>query len=285
MPAAAMIFPDFNVRQLQSIAQRADLVFVGTVTKIEYAQSAPSIGAPRGAPHTYVTYHVEKTLSGEADGRHVTLRFLGGPLADGRITYADGFPLFDLGDRDLLFVAGNGRALCPLVQCSGGRFRLVDGYVYSEEGRVIELNRRGELRDKGPQLLLEAVTNRVGDHTLSRVEVLTEGDSDLASRRELARSLEVSELMAALSHALGPERQRSGAFPFHSADADDTFTIDGLAAVDAPDDPAEHPVLPSSDQDLRELAALRTNRGNPVLPSHAHEAHHDASPDHQEEAP
>lgn len=145
---SAMSFPDAGIRQLEAIGDRAELVMVGTVVAIEYAQSVPSASAPRGAPHTFVTYRVEQTLSGEADGSEVTLRFLGGPLSNGRISYVDGFPLFDVGDRDLLLIAGNGHALCPLLTCSGGRFRLHDGRVYSEEGRAIELTREG-LRAKG----------------------------------------------------------------------------------------------------------------------------------------
>jgi hypothetical protein len=51
----------------------------------------------------------------------LTLRFYGGHTGGGVIAVPD-MPRFTLGERDVLFVAGNDRDVCPLVGVWQGRF-------------------------------------------------------------------------------------------------------------------------------------------------------------------
>jgi len=66
---------------------------------------------------TLITLRVERTLKGSAAGE-VTLVQLGG-VVRGHSLQVAGVPQFRRGERQIVFVAGNGRIFCPVV---GGRF-------------------------------------------------------------------------------------------------------------------------------------------------------------------
>ena len=131
---------------LSSHAQGSELVFLGTIVDIQYAQSGQNRD---DVPHTFVTYQVEKIFRGAIDeasamqasykpGTTVTLRFLGGIREkDGAVMRVSTIPRFDIDDRDILFVRGNGIANCPLTEFSKGRLRVIDNTLYSEDGQEI----------------------------------------------------------------------------------------------------------------------------------------------------
>jgi hypothetical protein len=142
---------------------RSELVFEGTVSKIRYGLSRIEKKGDRRVPLTFVTFTVGRVLAGAPSARTVTLRFLGGPLENGKVLVASELPAFDVGDRDLLFVAGNGFKACPLVGCAGGRIRLVRGYAYTDDGAALALAgtelRRGRVHD-----LQEVDTHTIAGH-------------------------------------------------------------------------------------------------------------------------
>jgi hypothetical protein len=72
---------------------------------------------------TTVTFKVERVLKGRAPAQ-TELVFLGGEIGDVGLRVA-GMPEFHVGDRDVLFVAPERRAVSPLVGFSEGRFRIV----------------------------------------------------------------------------------------------------------------------------------------------------------------
>lgn len=76
--------------------------------------------APSPVPVTFVTFEVERVLVGEAPAR-IELEFLGGRVGDDRLLVS-GQPRFTVGERDVLFVRGNGRFVTPLVAMGHGRF-------------------------------------------------------------------------------------------------------------------------------------------------------------------
>lgn len=136
-PDAARALPDLQPSLRDRLA-RSELVFVGEAVSVEHAMARTQPGQ-RPVPHTFVTYRIDVPVSGGEVGEHVTLRFFGGPSADGGGTMASHIPRIDLGDRDLLFVAGNGERDCPVVDGDEGRLRVVDGALYSELGQPLRV--------------------------------------------------------------------------------------------------------------------------------------------------
>ncbi|MEM7050539.1 MAG: hypothetical protein AAF604_12815 [Acidobacteriota bacterium] len=98
---------------------QAELIFAGTVVHMETAVTAKD-----GFPFTFVTFEVERTLKGDFPrGGSLTLRFGGGETKDDQ-TIIHGIPRFALDGRHVLFVAGNGQGVCPLVGWSQGKLDL-----------------------------------------------------------------------------------------------------------------------------------------------------------------
>lgn len=144
-------------RDIREMVSEAEVVFRGTVEDIQYELSEP--GGPEGGrvPYTFVTYWVDEVIHGQLDGNRATLRFLGGLNRENmRYMAASNAPQFDLGDEDILFVAGNGRKMCPLVGNQRGRLRVIADRIYTETGREVALGKSGKL-EIGPQRALEEV--------------------------------------------------------------------------------------------------------------------------------
>src|SRR5688572_14278105 len=111
----------------QELVQQAELIFDGIVTSVQYRMS--DVGTPDDValPHTFVTFAIQQTFKGQAQsGRSITLRFQGGPDGKGSALVIPGIPLFDVGERSILFVRRNGNDLCPLVGWEQGRLRVID---------------------------------------------------------------------------------------------------------------------------------------------------------------
>lgn len=132
---------EFNIGKM---AADASLVFRGKVIAIDYRESLAEKNQP-ALPHTFVTFSVDDVLYGEPNAtmnpEEITLRFLGGRSKEGGFMLVDQFPKFDIGDEDLLFVQQNGVAECPLVECTNGRFRMVDGMMYNEYGQSMQVDK------------------------------------------------------------------------------------------------------------------------------------------------
>jgi hypothetical protein len=133
-------------KPLGQMVAEAELIFQGTVTKIEHGMVAQEIGKQPPLPFTYVTYRIEEAHKGRSvEGDRVTLSFLGGPTPDGRRLTASHYPSFKVGDRDVLFVRRNLQADCPLVDCAKGRLRIIKDRIYSDSKQPIVAFRDGEL--------------------------------------------------------------------------------------------------------------------------------------------
>ena len=101
------------------LVQEAEIIAVGSVTAI-----AAEWDADREAPFTLVTFSNLDILKGAA-APPLTLRFLGGPTPDGTILQIAGVPQFTIGERNVLFVAGNDHYAVPLVGIWQGVYRVV----------------------------------------------------------------------------------------------------------------------------------------------------------------
>ncbi|NVB39208.1 hypothetical protein G6O69_15300 [Pseudenhygromyxa sp. WMMC2535] len=114
-----------DVLAAQTLASEADAVFIGRVVSITHQLSSPDEHGQR-LPFTVVTWEIEDELKGLDGEPEYAARFLGGPLTDGKVLQIAEIPTFELGDRDLIFAAGNGERGCPLVEGAKGRVQLLE---------------------------------------------------------------------------------------------------------------------------------------------------------------
>jgi hypothetical protein len=110
-PAGAMVVVK---RDLPDLVARAEQIVIGTVSAIREEPDSS------GTPYTLVIFSDLSILKGDV-GTILTLRFYGGTAGDVEVRIPD-MPTFTLGERDVLFVAGNGETVCPLVGVWQGRF-------------------------------------------------------------------------------------------------------------------------------------------------------------------
>lgn len=151
----------------RELVEDAQLILQGVVTKIEYKNSEAAPGQGR-LPHTFVTFAVEQTFKGNAaGGGHIVLRFEGGPDGTGKAMLVPGMPMFDIGDRDILFVSHNRNLPCPLVGWEQGRFRVLNGAVYTEQGQEVGITAGEQFAFGAYRPLPEVVTHTLGDTTLT----------------------------------------------------------------------------------------------------------------------
>jgi hypothetical protein len=124
----------------EEMTDRAELIFVG---KVVGSRSEWGTAGGRRVIVTLVEFEKEEVLKGEARP-FVTLKFLGGTVGDTTLEIA-GTPTFKAGDRELLFVTGNGVQFSPLVAVFHGRFGVRKD---AASGREILLRHNGRaLRD------------------------------------------------------------------------------------------------------------------------------------------
>jgi hypothetical protein len=117
-------------RDFPELVARAEQIVAGTVTDIKQGADAS------GAPATYVTFSDLTVLKGDV-GETLTLRFYGGE-SGGVAVHIPDMPTFSVGDRAVLFVAGNGRDVCPLVGVWQGRFNV--RFDPTQQTDVVETN-------------------------------------------------------------------------------------------------------------------------------------------------
>ncbi|MBW8040808.1 MAG: hypothetical protein FVQ85_12500 [Planctomycetes bacterium] len=228
-PALAHVDPDIDIREFVS---DSDFIFKGQVTNIAYRNSEavqlldPKTGAPlfdpngnplyedgTNIPHTFVTYQIEEIYKGMAPqaspggppDSNVTLRFLGGQSQDDTSEYlmVSNIPLFDVNDRDFLFVKGNTEESCPLVHWFGSRLRILSDpcdpnvrkvyKIYNELGlEVINVPGGGAAPSYvtlGPFHSFEQInTHDMGEFILKKVTVDEDNEFDLPGANDVPES-------------------------------------------------------------------------------------------------
>ena len=149
---------------LRTMTDQAELIFQGVVSKVEYGMVQGTESEEGELPQTFVTYQIENIEKGQAiEGKNVTLRFLGGPAKDGRILVVSNSPLFDVGERDLVFVQSNGESDCPLVDCDKGRFRVINNHMFTNDGHEVRLTAQGNIFFGKQHRLPEVMNNKIGN--------------------------------------------------------------------------------------------------------------------------
>ena len=104
----------------QELVSRAEQVVVAQVVA---RRSTWALSRSGRSIVTDVTFLIERTIKGPAYAER-SLEFLGGTVGDDAL-HVDGIPQFQVGDRDVLFIADSGRPASPVVGFTYGRFRIV----------------------------------------------------------------------------------------------------------------------------------------------------------------
>jgi hypothetical protein len=102
------------------LVHRAEVIAVGTVTDIREQWW----DAERKTPVTLVTFSNLTMLKGSTESGSLTLQFLGGHTPEGKVLAIAGVPRFTLGEKTVVFCAGNGRSFSPLVGVWQGLLRV-----------------------------------------------------------------------------------------------------------------------------------------------------------------
>ena len=157
-------------KDFTALVQEADTIAVGTVTAIEAAQEYET-------PVTLVTFSDLDILKGDAHQEELTVQILGGPAPSGMRLHVAGVPDFHLGDRMVVFIAGNETQAVPFVGMWQGVYRVVreaDTEIMADHaGRPLttlpQRSQRGIVHDgepslspqRGSALTLEAFTQSI----------------------------------------------------------------------------------------------------------------------------
>ncbi len=250
---------------IQTLIRAADFVFLGTVANVDYKLSS---GKGEILPHTFVSYRVEKILKGNFNGNLMTLRFLGGRGKEAQFMVSGETPLFDVGDRDVLFVKGNTINACPLATCATGRFRSIKSLVYDDEGRDILLNPRNAIARGKFNQLDEVLTHHVSQTVLRKVIVQSKAegpqDGGIVKGKHFDEQSFVAYVDGIVRQLYTPEQLKAMP-PVAIADISKDFLVRKPAEV-APKVPAAiaaQEVL--SPEDQAELDRYHKNGDNPVL--------------------
>jgi hypothetical protein len=151
-------------KSLRAMTDEAELIFQGVVSKVDYGMAKGTESEDAELPQTYVTFQMEDVEKGKSsEGNAITLRFLGGPAKDGRILVVSNAPLFDEGERVMLFVQDNGESECPLVDCDKGRFRVVNNQMFTNDGHEVRQTAKGNIFFGKQHRLPEVMNNKIGD--------------------------------------------------------------------------------------------------------------------------
>ena len=100
------------------LVQHADVIAVGTVSEIKEQWDET-----RKAPLTLVTFSQLTVLKGNP-GASMTLEFLGGHTPKGLVLTIPGVPQFTVGEKTVVFCAGNHRDFSPVVGVWQGLLRV-----------------------------------------------------------------------------------------------------------------------------------------------------------------
>jgi hypothetical protein len=113
-------------KSFDQLVKEADGVVSARVAAVESQYS------PQNEIYTFVTFDEVSVLSGAYQGSTLTLRFKGGQV--GRdILHVEGSPSFNVNEKFVLFVHGNGSYMVPLVGWTQGVFRIVQDTTTGRE--------------------------------------------------------------------------------------------------------------------------------------------------------
>lgn len=221
---------------------------------------------------TFVTFGIERAFKGSAQsGSSITLRFQGGPDGQGKAMMIPGVPMFDVGDRDILFIRGNGTQIAPLVGWEQGRYRIVQGMVYSDAGEEVWLTDRAKVALGKQHALQEVVTHDLAE---TAMEFGLEGKKPNWTPLSGAKRLDAAGFASFIDNKVKqlPTSLGSAAeVPEPSVYIQDKFYVKAPKPAAPPSlSTAAEASGTSGELDSDEEEMLRQNGGNPVLDAPSH---------------
>lgn len=149
----------------------ADGVFLGEVIRLDYRMSEATAES-EGVPFTFVTWRVEKAWKGTAAGEEVTARIVGGPMPGNRVLAVSEQPVFQDGDRDVIFLDSHLDGASPILGGNAGRYRLLEGGVFTDEGGALAVSADDEI-------------SVVGHHDFAQLDVMVIGSAAIEREHDL----------------------------------------------------------------------------------------------------
>ncbi len=260
---------------IDQLVTAAELIFVGSVVDVSYHDSLEVPGRLTSLPHTFVRFQIGEILRGSVRSgqTNITLRLLGGGSIGKRgFLSVSGQPVFDVGERGLLFVKGNTRAACPIVSCAAGRFREIDALAWTDEGRELGRSATDDSLMIGPRRELPEVRDHLANGALRQlVEVESPDDRTKEPEPSLENRLTFEDLLTTTQESI--TRLTAAALlrkvpVTPSADPSRPFAIQRLAEA-APREPRTEaspvPEEPRTEEERLEAEAYAAAEGNPVL--------------------
>jgi hypothetical protein len=234
IPAGATSLPAVDAGTL---ADHAELIFVGTVTAVESVPTRDGSYA-----FTYVSFDIDQSLKGiSRGGNAITLRFAGGQVGADLYEIA-GAPTFAVGGRHLLFVRGNGESLVPLVGWFQGKYDIVEHPVTRQamlvdyRGRAVDGVAGGNWRKNGLKLEKDGSLRQPRDLGVSvvseqGVRIQLEQSERLVDRAAPVDQV-LGELRAFLETRKGSARWKASQFvdSASTADVPASFSLTGAPA-------------------------------------------------------
>lgn len=243
------------------LAEEADFVIRGVVKSLTYRELAPE-GNEVKLPFTFVTITVEEKLKGDNVPDEVTLRFQGGPLPQkGQFVYIAGAPLFRVGDRNILFVKGNGVEPVPLVNESQGRFRIHEDEVYTEFGQQLSLNAAAAAA--APQVEIGALLHPELHATeLPNGQLFQTSPKPLSQAQAAGPGLPTPAFLKSVKETVNRlPAEKKGAVPQKRLSVTEEDPVPALQLANP-----RPPRAKAARVETPEQERLRKNKGNPVIP-------------------
>jgi hypothetical protein len=252
---------------IDQLVADAEIIVQGIVQAVEYRNSDAASAEHVALPHTFVTFGIERAFKGSVQsGSSITLRFEGGPDGQGVVLMIPGIPLFDVGDRDILFIRGNGTQSAPLVGWEQGRYRIVQGMVYSDAGQEVWLTGRGKVVHGKQHALEEVVTHDLAGTAMEFGLEGQERDWTPPSGAERLDAAGFASFIDSKVERLPTARGSAATVADPSVYIQDEFYVTALTPEPPPSLPAPAEASGTSGEpDAYEEELLRQDGGNPVL--------------------
>lgn len=250
----------------------ADMIFLGTVKNVAYASSTGRGAEAEILPHTFVTYQIMRLIKGNPQQAQdqLTLRFLGGRGKEAQFLYPANYPLFDLGDMDVIFVKGNTVSSCPLVECANSRMRSLQEMIFNDRGQQVVMTRKQQLAFGKFEQKQEILTHQISQTTihavLSKEESEGGPDVELPIGQQINTQTLVAFLEAKVKKMYPPDQMAK--WPIvPSANIQMPFTIKPLRTLvpKALRPVPPKPIIKPSPADQLEEQEFNKNEQNPVI--------------------